>query len=146
MHILGKSLIIFFNSSELDCTHNFRIEKEEKRYLLSEQFPLINLVIIENEAYIYIYIYSEEVVSTIYIAYSIINFLWLIMGMQVLVAALLNRKSVCPSDARMLHGTQTIKAPSNANTNPTILLHTNRFRYTGFNHSIYLYSYILQLY
>ncbi|PHU10270.1 Protein NRT1/ PTR FAMILY 4.3 [Capsicum chinense] len=48
---------------------------------------------------------------------------------QVLVAALLNRKSVCPSDARMLHGTQTIKAPSNANTNPTILLHTNRFRF-----------------
>lgn len=47
---------------------------------------------------------------------------------QVLVAAFLNRKgNVSPTDARMLHGTQTIKAPPNAN--PTILLHTNRFRF-----------------
>lgn len=46
---------------------------------------------------------------------------------QVLVASFLNRKLVAPSDARMLHGTQPIKAPPNAN--PTILLHTNRFRF-----------------
>ncbi|MCD9639894.1 hypothetical protein HAX54_024846 [Datura stramonium] len=46
---------------------------------------------------------------------------------QVLVAAFLNRKRVSPSDARMLHGTHTTKAPPNAN--PTILLHTNRFRF-----------------
>ncbi|CAN4110780.1 unnamed protein product [Withania somnifera] len=47
---------------------------------------------------------------------------------QVLVAAFLNRKgTVSPSDARMLYGTQTIKPPPNAN--PTILLHTNRFRF-----------------
>ncbi|XP_059313487.1 protein NRT1/ PTR FAMILY 4.3-like [Lycium ferocissimum] len=46
---------------------------------------------------------------------------------QVLVAAFLNRKRVSPSDARMLHGTHTTKAP---NANPTILLlHTNRFRF-----------------
>ncbi|CAN4108211.1 unnamed protein product [Withania somnifera] len=50
---------------------------------------------------------------------------------QVLVAAFLNRKaSISPSDARMLPGgtqSQTIKAPPNAN--PTLLLHTNRFRF-----------------
>ncbi|XP_060167547.1 protein NRT1/ PTR FAMILY 4.3 [Lycium barbarum] len=46
---------------------------------------------------------------------------------QVLVAAFLNRKRVSPSDAHMLHGTHTTKAP---NANPTILLlHTNRFRF-----------------
>ncbi|OIT36369.1 PREDICTED: protein NRT1/ PTR FAMILY 4.3-like [Nicotiana attenuata] len=50
---------------------------------------------------------------------------------QVLVAAFLNRKHISPSDARMLHGTHTIKDvnPTLSHDNIGILLHTNRFRF-----------------
>ncbi|XP_009803729.1 protein NRT1/ PTR FAMILY 4.3-like [Nicotiana tabacum] len=50
---------------------------------------------------------------------------------QVLVAAFLNRKHISPSDARMLHGTHTIKNvnPTLSHDNMGILLHTSRFRF-----------------